>query len=88
MYDTATKEVFSSNVLEFIGSRISTSDSSGIIVDVLTTFNTDVTVENDLNVTQRLSVQGSRVLNLAELKSVVAASASFADFQARIAALA
>jgi hypothetical protein len=87
MYDTSTKELFSSNVLEFIGSTISTSDSSGLTVDVQTTFNSDVVVENDLNVTQRLSVQGSRVLNLAELKAVVAASTNFADFQARIAAL-
>jgi hypothetical protein len=50
MYDTATKELFSSNVLEFIGSTISTSDSSGITVDVQTTFNSDVSIENDLTV--------------------------------------
>ena len=87
MYDTTTKELFSSNVLEFVGSRISTSDSSGITVDVLTTFNTDVVVENDLNVTQRFLLRGSRVLNLTELKAITAASTSFSDFQARIAAL-
>jgi hypothetical protein len=87
MYDTSTKELFSSNVLEFIGSRISTSDSSGITVDVQTTFNTDVTFENDITVAERLTVKGSRVINLTELKSVVAASTSFADFQTRIAAL-
>ena len=87
MYDTSTKELFSSSVLEFVGSTISTSDSSGLTVDVQTTFNTDVVVENDLDVTQRLRVQGSRVINLTELQSVAAASASFADFQARIAAL-
>jgi hypothetical protein len=87
MYDTITKELFSSNVLEFFGSRISTSDSSGINIDVLTTFYTDVVVENDLTVAERLTVKGSRVINLTELKSVVAASASFADFQTRIAAL-
>lgn len=87
MYDTVTSELVYSNVLEFVGSRISTTDSSGITVDVVTTFNTDVVVENDLNVTQRLQVQGSRVINLAELKSVVAASTDFADFQIRIAAL-
>jgi hypothetical protein len=39
-------------------------------------------------VAERLTVKGSRVINLTELKSVVAASASFADFQTRIAALA
>ena len=88
MYDTITKELFSSNVLEFFGSRISTSDSSGINIDVLTTFYTDVVVENDLTVAEILTVKGSRVINLTELKSVVAASASFADFQTRIAALA
>jgi hypothetical protein len=87
MYDTITKELSSSNVLEFFGSRISTSDSSGINIDVLTTFYTDVVVENDLTVAERLTVKGSRVINLTELKSVVAASASFADFQTRIAAL-
>lgn len=87
MYNSTTKEITYSNVLEFIGSTISTSDSSGLTVDVQTTFNTDVTVENDLDVTQRLRVQGSRVINITELKSVAAASASFADFQARIAAL-
>jgi len=87
MYDTSTKELFSSNVLEFIGSTISTSDSSGITVDVLTTFNSDVTVENDLNVTQQLRVQGSRVINLAELKAIVAASADFAALKTAIAGL-
>ena len=88
MYDTSTKELFSSNVLEFVGSTISTSDSSGITVDVQTTFNTDVTFENDITVAERLTVKGSRVINLNELKSIVAASASFADFQTQIAALA
>ena len=87
MYDTSTKELFSSNVLEFTGSTISTSDSSGITIDVQTTFNTDVTFENDITVAERLTVKGSRVINLTELKSVVAASASFADFQTQIAAL-
>jgi hypothetical protein len=87
MYDTITKELFSSNVLEFFGSRISTSDSSGINIDVLTTFYTDVVVENDLTVAERLTVKGGRVINLTELKSVVAASTSFSDFQTRIAAL-
>jgi hypothetical protein len=55
---------------------------------VLTTFNSDVVVENDLNVTQRLRVQGSRVINITELQAITAASADFADFQTRIAALA
>jgi hypothetical protein len=88
MYDAATSELIYSSVLEFIGSTISTSDSSGLTVDVQTTFNTDVTVENDLNVTQRLRVQGSRVINLTELQTIVAASADFAAFKTAIAALA
>jgi hypothetical protein len=50
MYDAATSELIYSSVLEFIGSTISTSDSSGLTVDVQTTFNTDVSIENDLTV--------------------------------------
>ena len=88
VYDTTTKELFYTSTLEFINSTISTSDSSGLTVDVQTTFNTDVTFENDITVAERLTVKGSRVINLTELQSVVAASISFADFQTRIAALA
>lgn len=87
MYDTVTSELVYSSALEFVGSTISTTDSSGLTVDVLTRFNTDVIAENDLTVAEKLTVKGSRVINLTELKSVVAASASFADFQTRIAAL-
>jgi hypothetical protein len=54
MYNSTTKEITYSNVLEFIGSTISTSDSSSITVDVLTTFNSDVTVENELTVTNNI----------------------------------
>lgn len=81
MYDNATKEISSSNVLEFIGSTISTSDSSNIVVDVLTVFNSDINVQNEI------ILQGSRVINLDELKTIVATSISFNDFQTRIAAL-
>ena len=88
VYDTTTKELFYTSTLEFINSTISTTDSSGLTVDVLTTFNSDVIVESDLTVAERLTVKGSRVINLTELKSVVAASVNFADFQTRIAALA
>ncbi len=87
MYNSTTKEITYSTVLEFAGSTISTSDSSGLTVDVQTTFNTDVRIETDLTVTERLIVKGSRVINLTELQSVAAASVDFADFQARIAAL-
>jgi hypothetical protein len=88
MYNSISKEIIYSNVLEFIGSTISTTDSSGLFVDVQTTFNTDVTFQNDITILERLTLKGSRVINISELKSVVAASASFADFQTRIAALA
>ena len=87
MYNSTTKEITYSTVLEFVGSTISTSDSSGLTVDVQTTFNTDVTVENDLDVTQRLRVQGSRVINITELQSVVAACADFTAFKTAIAGL-
>jgi cytoskeletal protein CcmA (bactofilin family) len=63
MYDTATKELFSSNVLEFIGSRISTSDSSGLTVDVQTTFNTDVTFENEITVNGQVTIGGDLIVN-------------------------
>lgn len=86
IYDTSTYEVSYTN-LEINGGLISTADSSGITVDVITTFNSDLIVENDLSVTERLIVKGGRVINLTELKSVVAASSSFADFQTRIAAI-
>lgn len=81
IYNTATSELSYSSVLEFIGNTISTSDSSSITVDVLTTFNSDIVVENDVR------IRGSKVLNLQELKEIVAASTSFSNFQARIAAL-
>jgi hypothetical protein len=87
VYNTTTKELFYTSTLEFINSTISTTDSSSITVDVLTTFNSDVVVENDLTVAERLTVKGSRVINLTELQTIVAASADFADFQTRIAAL-
>jgi hypothetical protein len=88
VYDTTTKELFYTSTLEFINSTISTSDSSGLTVDVQTTFNTDVVFENDITVAERLTVKGSRVINLTELQAITAASTDFADFQTRIAALA
>jgi hypothetical protein len=68
-------------------SLIDSPDSSTITVTPATIFSSDVVVENDLSVAERLTVKGSRVINLTELKSVVAASTDFADFQTRIAAL-
>ena len=87
IYNSTTKEITYSTVLEFVGSKISTNDSSGLTVDVQTTFNTDVTVENDLDVTQRLRVQGSRVINITELQAIVAASTDFTAFKTAIAGL-
>jgi hypothetical protein len=69
-------------------SLIDSADSSAITVTPATIFSSDVTVENDLNVTQRLRVQGSRVINITELQTIVAASADFAAFKTAIAALA
>ena len=66
---------------------IDSADSSAITVTPITIFSSDVVVENDLSVTQRFLLRGSRVLNLTDLKAVVAASTSFSDFQTRIAAL-
>jgi hypothetical protein len=86
--NTLTVGTLATGSLTITGSTIGTTDSSGIVINELTTFNTDVTVENDLNVTQRLRVQGSRVINLTELQAITAASTDFADFQSRIAALA
>jgi hypothetical protein len=86
--NTLTAGILATGSLTITGSTIGTTDSSGIVINELTTFNTDVTVENDLNVTQRLRVQGSRVINITELKAIVAASTDFAAFKTAIAALA
>jgi hypothetical protein len=90
--NTLTAPSFSGNLTGTVTGNIFTSlidsaDSSAITVTPKTIFSSDVDVENDLSVTQQFLLRGSRVLNLTELKSVVAASSSFADFQSRIAAL-
>ena len=85
--NTVTGTTVTAGSIRLTGHTVSTTDSSGITVTAITTFNSDIVAENDLSVSQKLTVQGSRVINLSELKSVVAASASFADFQTRIAAL-
>ena len=87
-----TAATFSGNLTGTVTGNIFTNlidsaDSSAITVTPATIFSSDVIVENDLNVTQRFLLRGSRVLNLTDLKVVVAASSSFADFQTRIAAL-
>ena len=85
--NTITAGTFATGTLTITGSTIGTTDSSSITVNELTTFNTDVVFENDIIVAERLTVKGDRVINLTELKSVVTASADFADFKTRIAAL-
>ena len=96
-YDSTTREVTYSSTLgsvsgTFTGniftSLIDSADSSAITVTPAIIFSSDVTVENDLDITQRLRVRGGSVINLTELQSVAAASVDFADFQTRIAALA
>jgi hypothetical protein len=86
--NTVTGTTVTAGSIRLTGGTISTTDSSGITVTATTTFNSDVRVENDLTVLQRLTVQGSRVMNLSDIKSIVAASTSFADFQTKIAAMA
>jgi len=91
--NTLTAPSFSGNLTGAVTGNIFTNlidsaDSSAITVTPITIFSSDVVVENDLSVAERLTVKGSRVLNLTDLKTVVAASTNFADFQARIAALA
>ena len=85
--NTITAGTFATGTLTITGSIIGTTDSSGITVNEQTTFNTDVAFENDITVAQRLIVNGSRVINLTELKAIVAASSDFNNFKTRIAAL-
>jgi hypothetical protein len=68
MYDTATSELFSSSVLEFIGSTVSTSDSSAIQFDGPVTFQGTVSIEGDLRLRNDLVLD--RRLTLAEIEGV------------------
>ena len=63
MYNSISKEIIYSNVLEFIGSTISTSDSSGLTVDVQTTFNTNVTFDSDIAVNGQVTIGGDLIIN-------------------------
>lgn len=67
----------------FVSNIIDTDDSSALIFEPPVTFNTNISVEGDISV---IGVINGYV-SLTTLKSVVAASADFADFQTRIAAL-
>jgi hypothetical protein len=63
MYNATTKEITYSTVLEFIGSTISTNDSSGLTVDVQTTFNTAVTFDSDIAVNGQVTIGGNLLVN-------------------------
>lgn len=76
----ATNSVIAGAV-KFTGSTITSTDSTGLTVVPITTFQSDVVIDNELY------IQNSKVINLATLKSIVAESLSFSDFQSRIAAL-
>lgn len=67
----------------FVSNVIDTDDSSALIFEPPVTFNTNISVEGDISV---LGVINGYI-SLETLKSVVAASADFSDFQIRIAAL-
>ena len=68
MYDTATSELFSSSVLEFIGSTLSTSDSSAIQFDSPVTFQTSITVDGNITLKDNLILE--KRLAIAELEGV------------------
>ncbi len=99
MYDTATSEIFSSNVLEFIGSTISTSDSSAVQFDSPVNFQTSIIIDGNTTFKDSLIISSGNItfpdsskqtgaaISIAELKSLVAAAATYADFQTAIAAL-
>jgi len=81
-----TAGTFSGNVTGAVTGNIFTTlidsaDSSAITVTPKTIFSSDVDIENEL------IVNGSRVINLAQLKSIAAASADFTEFKTAIAAL-
>ena len=68
-------------------SLIDSSDSSAITVTPIMIFSSDVVVENELSVAERLTVKGSRVINITELQAIVAASTDFTAFKTAIAGL-
>jgi hypothetical protein len=74
VYDSGTKELFYTSTLEFINSTISTTDSSSITVDVLTTFNSDVVVENELTVSNGIKFSDGSVLRSYSPVTVIAAT--------------
>jgi hypothetical protein len=72
-----------SNRTLFVSNIIDTDDSSTLIFEPPVTFNTNISVEGDISVVGVIN----GYISLLTLKSIVADSTSFSDFQARIAAL-
>jgi hypothetical protein len=68
MYDTATSELFSSSVLEFIGSTVSTSDSSAIQFDSPVIFQTSITVDGNITLKDNLILE--KRLAIAEIEGI------------------
>ena len=85
--NTLTAPAFAGNLTGTVTGNIFTNlidsaDSSQIVVTPLMRFSSDIVVENEV------FVRGSKIILLNDFKALVAASTSFNDFQARIAALA
>ena len=67
----------------FVSNVIDTDDSSALVFEPPVIFNTNITVEGDISVVGLIN----GYISVSQLKSVVASSTDFADFQIRIAAL-
>lgn len=67
----------------FVSNVIDTDDSTALVFEPPVTFNTNITVEGDISVVGLIN----GYISVSQLKSIVASSTDFADFQTRIAAL-
>ena len=73
--NTVSGTTVTGGAVRLTGSTISTSDSSGISVITATTFNSDVTVENELTVNGNLIVKNKNI----ELRSIASPTDATAD---------
>jgi hypothetical protein len=73
--NTVSGTTVTGGAVRLTGSTISTSDSSGITVITATTFNSDVTVENELTVNGNLIVKNKNI----ELRSIASPTDATAD---------
>jgi hypothetical protein len=73
--NTVSATTVTGGVVRLTGGTISTSDSSGITVITATTFNSDVTVENELTVNGNLIVKNKNI----ELRSIASPTDATAD---------